>query len=569
MSGTEVGEQLTERTYRQLRRASNTHREELVIRLAGEAGLSAAEIAALRPANVTENTGGGHRRTFVNLDERTAYFSAELAHLFWQYVRSNDIDTDERVVPVSERRIQMLVNEVGTRAATQTGRPLFERITPSALRQYFGRQLLVRHGVDVRVVAAVGGWEGVDGLLTSLPEPSREEIATAFERLDDDETDATRRLAGVGETLAGVEQKMMRANTRDEVEQAVCDGLTERYEAAWLISWDRQYDRIAVREHAGESPDRFTGAARTTLVRRALETGRTLVAPDEPGPASTQSGRGQLAAVVIEHGDTNYGALVVRAVDRDAFADAERTALSAFGRRVAFVLTAVDRKQMLLGDAVLELRFGYQEGSVVEFASALSCQLELTGLTPTEGDALLLFVRVDGVSAERALELATRQFSRSRLINSDASGALLELVVTEGSPILALTNRGGTITGLSIADGSGSLTCEFPVDVDVREIHDALREEFPSVQLAGKREQEQATTSLNAGESLSELLTDKQYDVLRGAFYAGYFDWPRGSTAEDLANSMGISSPTLHNHLRKAQQQVLARLLAEESPDKI
>lgn len=569
MSGSRAGEQLTERTYQQLRRASETHREELVIRLAGEAGLRASEIATLRPTDVTENTDGGHRRTFVSLGERTAYLPAGVAHMFWQYVRSNGIDDEARVIPVSERRIQMLVSDVGARAATQTGRPLFEAITPSALRQYFARQLLVRHGVDVRVVAAVGGWEGVDGLLESLPEPSGEEIAAAFEHVAEDETDATGRLASVGETLATVEQEMMAANSREEVERAVCDGLTKRYESAWLISWDRQYDRITVREHAGESPDRFSGAARTTLVRRAVETGRALVAPDEPGPASNQSGRGQLAAVVIEQGETNYGALVVRAVDRDAFADAERTALSAFGRRIAFVLTAVDRKQMLLGDSVLELRFGYQEGAVVEFASHLSCHLELTGLTPTEGDALLLFVRVDGVSAERALELADSRFAQSRLISSDASGAVIELVVTDGSPIVALTDRGGTVTGLTVTDGVASLTCEFPVDADVREIHDTLREEFPSVQLEGKREREQANRSLDAEDSLSELLTDKQYDVLRGAFYAGYFDWPRGSTAEDLATSMGISSPTLHNHLRKAQQQVLERLLADELPNEI
>ena len=564
MSEHRTGEMLTERTYKQLRRASETHREELAVRLCGEAGMRASEIATLRPGDVTENVEGGHRRTFVSLGGRTGFLSADLAHMFWQYVKSNGVAETERVIPVSERRIQMLISDVGARAATQTGRPLFEGITPSALRRYFARQLLVRHGVDVRVVAAVGGWEGVDGLLESLPAPSREEIAAAFEQLEADETDGMGRVAGVVETLAVVETEMMAANGREEVEAAVCQGLTEAYDAAWLISWERQYDRLTVREHAGESPDRFAGAARTTLVRRALETGRTLIAPDDPGPASDQSGRGQLAVVVIEHGETNYGALVVRSTERDAFADAERTVLSAFGRRVAFVLTAVERKQMLLGDSVLELRFGYEEGVVVGFATALSSPLELTGLTPTEGDALLLFVRVEDVAAERALEVANDQFSRSRLIKSDPSGAVLELVVTERSPVLSLTNRGGTVTEFTSADGVGHLTCEFPVETNVREIHDALREEFPSVQLERKREREQADRSLDAEDSLAELLTKKQYDVLRGAFYAGYFDWPRGSTAEDLASSMGISSPTLHNHLRKAQQQLLERLLADE-----
>ncbi|MEF8778108.1 MAG: helix-turn-helix domain-containing protein, partial [Natronomonas sp.] len=42
------------------------------------------------------------------------------------------------------------------------------------------------------------------------------------------------------------------------------------------------------------------------------------------------------------------------------------------------------------------------------------------------------------------------------------------------------------------------------------------------------------------------------------AYFAGYFDWPRGSTAEEGADSMGVSSPTLHNHLRKAERKLLS-----------
>jgi len=36
-----------------------------------------------------------------------------------------------------------------------------------------------------------------------------------------------------------------------------------------------------------------------------------------------------------------------------------------------------------------------------------------------------------------------------------------------------------------------------------------------------------------------------------------------GSTAEELADSIGVSSPTLHNHLRKAQQKLLTAYFDE------
>jgi predicted DNA binding protein len=65
-------------------------------------------------------------------------------------------------------------------------------------------------------------------------------------------------------------------------------------------------------------------------------------------------------------------------------------------------------------------------------------------------------------------------------------------------------------------------------------------------------------------DSISERLTDKQRSVLETAYHAGYFEWPRASTAEDLADSMGVASPTLHNHLRKAQKTLLTSLLEGE-----
>jgi predicted DNA binding protein len=65
-------------------------------------------------------------------------------------------------------------------------------------------------------------------------------------------------------------------------------------------------------------------------------------------------------------------------------------------------------------------------------------------------------------------------------------------------------------------------------------------------------------------ESIDEKLTEKQQSVLRAAYHAGYFEWPRGSTAEELAESMDISSPTLHNHLRRAQQKLLGVAFDDE-----
>ena len=58
-------------------------------------------------------------------------------------------------------------------------------------------------------------------------------------------------------------------------------------------------------------------------------------------------------------------------------------------------------------------------------------------------------------------------------------------------------------------------------------------------------------------------LTECQEAVLQAAYHAGYFDWPREVSGKALANSLGVSAPTFHQHLRKAEKQVFEALLSE------
>nr|WP_283102384.1 helix-turn-helix domain-containing protein [Haloplanus sp. XH21] len=55
----------------------------------------------------------------------------------------------------------------------------------------------------------------------------------------------------------------------------------------------------------------------------------------------------------------------------------------------------------------------------------------------------------------------------------------------------------------------------------------------------------------------------RQREVFETAFWAGYFQWPRTSTAEEVAAALDIAPPTLHAHLRKAEHRLLASLFEE------
>jgi predicted DNA binding protein len=96
-------------------------------------------------------------------------------------------------------------------------------------------------------------------------------------------------------------------------------------------------------------------------------------------------------------------------------------------------------------------------------------------------------------------------------------------------------------------------------------VADGLRAAFEDARLASKESVPRSSRSESSfREGVAERFTDRQWAALSAAYHGGYFDWPRGSTAEEVADAMGVSSPTFHNHLRKAQRALLDGLFDEE-----
>lgn len=71
--------------------------------------------------------------------------------------------------------------------------------------------------------------------------------------------------------------------------------------------------------------------------------------------------------------------------------------------------------------------------------------------------------------------------------------------------------------------------------------------------------------SLTEVGSTHTTLTDRQREVVERALEAGYFDWPRDVTGEELASELGISRTTFLEHLRKAERKILADSLDRET----
>jgi len=155
----------------------------------------------------------------------------------------------------------------------------------------------------------------------------------------------------------------------------------------------------------------------------------------------------------------------------------------------------------------------------------------------------------------------------SRLI-SDADGdCRFEATVTGELIASRLVRHGGSPRSMH-ADATGTeITVDVSTGTDVREFVEMLREGYPTVELRSRRHVERSMgTRRELVTSLFEALTDRQLEVLRTAYFAGFFEWPRESTGEEIAELLAVTQPTVNRHLRIGQQRLLAQLFEDEVP---
>ncbi|WP_436900809.1 helix-turn-helix domain-containing protein [Halovenus halobia] len=80
---------------------------------------------------------------------------------------------------------------------------------------------------------------------------------------------------------------------------------------------------------------------------------------------------------------------------------------------------------------------------------------------------------------------------------------------------------------------------------------------------------EQENKRAGLPQELRQRLTERQYEVLTVAYENGYFEYPRDSNAEAVAEELGITASTFTEHLSTAQSKLMGELLepAEQSFD--
>jgi len=273
--------------------------------------------------------------------------------------------------------------------------------------------------------------------------------------------------------------------------------------------------------------------------------------------------------VPLTYSGHSYGILVVRPSTGIDPGEAVKRELRILKRLLGVAMYAAKNRELLYSETVVELEFKVTDPkcTAVRLSEVADCGCRIDHTVRTDEGNTVVFATVKDAPAETVRDAASEleDVLGCEIVERAADRSRLKLVKSESGAEI-MTNVGAIVRSATAEAGVGRLVVEAPPSVEVREIIDAYTAFNPDATLVAKRktEADRHTTPRRLDTELAELLTDRQQSVLMAAYYAGYFDWPRKNTAEEIADSLAISSSTFHRHVRIAERKFLDLIARRE-----
>ncbi|WP_158056743.1 PAS domain S-box protein [Halorussus halophilus] len=392
------------------------------------------------------------------------------------------------------------------------------------------------------------------------------------------------RMNRTNEVVRELTQTLTRATSREEIEQAVCDILTDSdtYRFAWVgdidsvtgeivsSAWagveDGYLDNVVVTKDeddpSGQGP---TGEAVRTREVQVVEDIHTDPPYDPWRKEAIARGYRSSIAVPLVYRDTLYGVLNLYAGEPDALTGTEREVLTELGETVGYAFNAIENKKALASDRVAELEFCIRDPrlALVQYVDETGRTVSVENVLRGE-DEIRVFFTVSGAPPEVTGDYAKQSPTLSEIkhISGDEEESLFECTVTDESLVATLLDHGAIPRQLTAESGEVTVVVDFPETGDVRSFVEMVESKYDDAELVARRERDQSVqTDQQFRETLEDRLTNRQLEILRAAYYGGFFEWPRESTGQEIAESLDVSQPTFNRHLRLVERELFSLLL--------
>lgn len=413
-------------------------------------------------------------------------------------------------------------------------------------------------------------------------------LASAIDRHDHEQQLLRHReqltaLNNLNEVVRDVTEGVIEESTREEIEATVCERLaaSDSYGAAWIGELDIRSGTVTSRTAAGavapsagaQDDDVVSGPAAQAVSDGELQIARVGQGADDAWRARLQEvGYRTAAAIPIEHDVTPYGVLTLLTDRPNAFADEERAVIEQLGEVIGHAIAAVERKRALTSEEVVELEFTIPDvfSSVgVPRLSGASVSFDRT--VPVDENLFLEYgtATADGIDGLRAAAASPElpSWESVRVLDDGGEQTRFELRLNDPPVLSIVVDHGGYVAEVNLKDGDYAIQAHLSPSADVRQVVEAIKAAYPSINLVAQRQVTRDRQSpARLGEGFHEAITERQRTAVETAFHAGFFEWPRESSGEDIAASLDVCPSTFHQHLRAAERELMSLVVANGRP---
>jgi GAF domain-containing protein/DNA-binding CsgD family transcriptional regulator len=448
---------------------------------------------------------------------------------------------------------------------------------------------LGNHGVLVAGSAEVGVFDEVTqelaDLLAASAEAALDRVAREA-RLREQDRELQRRneqltaLNRISDTIREIDQAMVRAETQEEIDHTVCERLTDtdRFEFAWIGSVDPATDTVEPRAWAGAEQGYLDGRSVAVAASETEPAGRTAATVEVTLVNNVAAGLRDapwrsdaltrdflsVLSIPLVYNDLRHGVLTVYADTKDAFDGTARAVLSELGETIASALSAIERKHALLTTSMTRVEFAIEDPTFLlsRLARTAECTLSYEGGIQHTSAGEDVFVTVEDADVRTVAETAADMAAIddvARISGDGPEGGVLRLGLSGPFLALELADHGAIFREATADPTATTLVVDVPESIDARSITRLVRETFSTVELERKRTLELGSDRDLHSQFLADL-TERQLEVLRTAYYSGYFESPRENSGKEVAKTLDISPPAFYQHVRTVQRKLFAAL---------
>lgn len=385
------------------------------------------------------------------------------------------------------------------------------------------------------------------------------------------------RLNQLNAQIRSINRMLMQAESHSEINQSVCNAIVEGFfDFAWIGEPDYAAGELDVAVQS-DVPSPYLSAVDFDLDAEspppavsAAERRAPVFEPDIAGGVQDEAWKSSALendyrcalSIPLLYDSVLYGVLTVYTSDVGAIDDLMMNTLAELGEMVGFAHQTVSQQAALVASNSIELTLTVDQDDdpFVRLARDLDSRVEVRNITTRTDDTYLVFVTVEDSTPpdEIASALANSGLVEDFRVVSKSESPMYEAIMYRESELFELADVGAELAAAIVSDEGLTLRVSVPREDGVQGFVDRIRTRNPDVTIHSQRKAESDVEDRQSPiNSPFDVLTDRQREILDAAYYSGYFETPRDSSASEIAESLDMSQPGFSKQRRAAIRRML------------